>query len=780
MSAFGRLSILVGVLALASFVALDVSDSEHNFVSAFLLGPVLAALSGRVRPVLLLGIAALLAAVASGLWNDDFVDLQHGVRAGVVASGSSAALLAVTARARAEHSAAQHRFAEAQLAAVLENLAEAVTVQDTNGQIVFANQAAAELLDAGTPEELVATPVTDLMGRFATFNEDGTPVRLDQLPGRHVLAGRKASPLLVRAVNRRTGAERWRLTKATAVHDDEGRVRFAVNIIEDVTEVKRAERAQRLLADASAILASSLDYEELLQQVARMAVPGFADWCGVTMPGEPPFLKQVAVAHADPARLEFAARYSERYPPRMDNPGGTAEVMRTGEPQLITGITDELLATFSRDEEQLALLKELSMRSAVLVPMRAGMETLGVITFVSAESERDFTEDDLGIAMELGRRAGVAVENARLFTERSEIADSLQQGLLPQALPDMGAWRAAAHYQAASEAAAVGGDFYDAFRIEGGWMIFVGDVAGRGHAAATLTALARYTLRTAGVLTGDAVAALATLNQALRERDRLSLCSACVAILREDEGGIASAEVLCAGHPPPFVIRGPEVWQVGSAGPLLGAVDTDVWPSERTQLEPGDMLLLYTDGVIDARGPEDRFGEARLGEALRGADRPDEAIERVQRAVDSFHTGPLNDDMAMVAVLRGEPSAVRSTLLPEGPDAARAARRLVEEELAGLLDGRRLEDARLLASELVTNAIRHGGGGPIHMSVGLRKEVARVEVRDTGHGFDAPNGPPAPDSPSGRGLMLVDMLSDGWGISAEDGTLVWFELSIPR
>jgi serine phosphatase RsbU (regulator of sigma subunit) len=308
-----------------------------------------------------------------------------------------------------------------------------------------------------------------------------------------------------------------------------------------------------------------------------------------------------------------------------------------------------MVAAAAVDEEHARLLRELGIRSGIVAPMRAGLRTTGAITFVSSESGRDFTETDLAIAVELGRRAGVAVENSRLFTERSEAADSLQQGLLPPELPQMAGWSAAAHYQPASDAVAVGGDFYDVLRVHDGWIVFVGDVAGRGPAAATLTALARYTLRTAGMLSGDPLVALAALNRALRERDRLSLCSACVVFLHDED---ARADVVLAGHPPALVLRGDDVEPVGASGPLLGAFDDVGWQPAVTRLAPGHQIVLYTDGVIDARGADERFGEQRLAEALRGAPVPQEAIRRVTSALDGFREGLQRDDVALVAVLR--------------------------------------------------------------------------------------------------------------------------------
>ncbi len=149
--------------------------------------------------------------------------------------------------------------AEAQLTAVLGSLAEAVTVQSAAGGLIYANDAAAEALGFDTPERLLATPPAEIVDRFESYHEDGTPLRMEELPGRRVLAGEEAPPVVTRAIEKTTGEERWRITKATAVRNREGQVQLAVNIVQDITEVKKAELAQSLLARVGEVLASSLE-----------------------------------------------------------------------------------------------------------------------------------------------------------------------------------------------------------------------------------------------------------------------------------------------------------------------------------------------------------------------------------------------------------------------------------------------------------------------------------------------------------------------------------------
>jgi len=235
--------------------------------------------------------------------------------------------------------------------------------------------------------------------------------------------------------------------------------------------------------------------------------------------------------------------------------------------------------------------------------------------------------------------------------ERSLIASTLQRSLLPPELPDIPGFQLAGAYQAAGEQNDVGGDFYDAFAVPGGWMVLVGDVAGRGAEAAALTSLSRYTLRTAGRLLGDPIAAFEQLNHALREREGLSLVSVCCVLLRA-AGESARAEVVLAGHPPAYRVRSGIPSPVGVFAPFLGAYERGGWEVVAIDLAAGDQLVLYTDGVIDAVGEEERFGEERLiatlGEGRGAAD----TVARIERAVGQFALGPQVDDMAIIVVER--------------------------------------------------------------------------------------------------------------------------------
>ena len=549
---------------------------------------------------------------------------------------------------------------EAQLTAALSTLAEAVTIQHTEGALIYANEAAARMLGFDSAQELLASPIEELVAAFDSTNEDGTPLRQEELPGRHVINGvREPKPLIVRAVDRKTGAVAWRVTKASGVYDADGTLKLVVNVIEDITEVKRAEVTQGVLAQAGELLSSSLDYERTLQQVAELAVPQLADWCAVSMPDGHGFIRGVAVAHIDPAKVAFARKLQERYPTRADAPGGTAQVMRDGVSQLINEIPEEMLTAVAQDEEHLELLRGVGIQAGLTVAMSTGGRIMGALTMISAESCRRFDKTDVTLAEELARRAGTAVENARLYTERSNIARTLQTSLLPGRLPNMPGWTAATLYRAAGDENWVGGDFYDAFAVRGGWLAIVCDVAGQGAEAAALTGLARHTLRTAATLMDDPLDAVRMLNRELLALDAMSMCSVAAVLLAEDEDGAnATAEIVCAGHPLPLLVRGGAVRPLGSFSPMLGAYPVDEWERTACSLKPGDVLVLFTDGVFDTVGAGERFGEERLERTLHGATDAADAVARIDAALSAFEVGEQADDTAILAVQRAPVAAV--------------------------------------------------------------------------------------------------------------------------
>jgi PAS domain S-box-containing protein len=551
----------------------------------------------------------------------------------------------------------QLRRVEQRLEAVLVNVAEAITLTDERGHTVFANQAAVDLLGADTPEELTSAPPETIMERFLVLDEHGRELRLEHMPDSRLFNGERPDPLLVRNIVRATGEERWLNVRCSAALDPEsGRVLYAVNVFENITDVKRAQLAESFMAEASRVLASSLDYAETLQLLARLAVPRIADWCVVDVLGEHGEIERVVIHHSDPSRIALAKQLDRGSRQALDESLGVPEVIRTGEARVYTDIERDALAANEHDDERLELLRKIGATAAIIVPLAAPAATLGAITLVSAESTRRLTHADLDLAIRLGRRAGTAIESARLFTERTRISKMLEAALLPESLPQIHGMEIASLYHAAGELNDVGGDFYDVLPYgDGRWLLVIGDVCGKGARAAGVTALARHTLRTTAMLGLTATGMLQTLHRALRDQPVGSdLCTVCLVTV-ECLPAHARLTVTLAGHPPPLLIDtdGTRA-QVGAPGTLLGVLDPIEINEIDAELHDGQTLLLYTDGLPEARRTGAALDERWLLDRAAGAEQPslDELLALLEQGALQRAHGTLRDDIALLAIRR--------------------------------------------------------------------------------------------------------------------------------
>jgi PAS domain S-box-containing protein len=587
-------------------------------------------------------------------------DTPRGVRtlrvsAETVQPPRGPALVMVTGEDVTELRAAQlgERLVAEDLRAILDGVADAITAQGPDGSLVYANDAAVRVLGFTSAEALLRAPLAEIMARWEMLHPDGGPLSPMDLPGRKALMGEEPEPMLVQFRERGGHETRWSRIKARPVHDPDGSVRLAINVIEDVTELKQVEQSQRFLAEASRVLAGSLDYEGTLTAIARLAVRGVCDWCGVDLAVEGGEVQRVAVEHVDPAKVALAEELAERYPAERRTDRGLYHVLATGESQLWSHIPDELIVEAARDEEHLRMIRALGMSSAMVVPMRVRERVLGAITFVSAESGRTFDRGDLRLAEDLALRAATAVDNARLYRTRSAIAQTLQASLLPPMLPEVPGVEAGALYRAAGEDHEVGGDFYDLFATsEDHWFAVIGDVCGKGAEAAAVTALARYTIRAAAARRHSPAAILRWVNEVMLGEGSTRFCTIAVAHL-DRSGDATELTVAVGGHPGPIVVRADgRVEEIGGQGTLLGLVDDPRLEDFATVLEPGETVLLYTDGVTEAGAPLHVWSPEDLcGVVADGAPRDAQGlVDHVAARALSGLPGPPRDDVAMLAL----------------------------------------------------------------------------------------------------------------------------------
>jgi serine phosphatase RsbU (regulator of sigma subunit) len=369
----------------------------------------------------------------------------------------------------------------------------------------------------------------------------------------------------------------------------------------------------------------------------------------------------------------LAQELHERFPPDPEAERGIPQVLRTGRSELVPEIPESFLEEAVRDAEYREILRELGLKSYMIVPLVARGRALGAISFVSAESGWRYGQTDLDLAEELARRAGLAVDNARLYRDRSEVARTLQEGLLPPRLPEVPGVEVGLSYVSAGEVD-VGGDFYDLFDTKmvdqdgsseppfSSWGVVIGDVSGKGAEAAAMLAFARYTIRALATRESCPSTVLSGLNEAMlhqrRERGNHKFCTVVYIRLEADErntGHGARITLSCGGHSPPFLLKADgSISKVGQPGRAVGVFDDANLTEQEARLEPGDALVLYTDGVVEARSPAGLFfGEERLMALLRSSVALDASTiaSRIEEAVLNFQEQTPRDDVA-VLVLR--------------------------------------------------------------------------------------------------------------------------------
>ncbi len=402
------------------------------------------------------------------------------------------------------------------------------------------------------------------------------------------------------------------------------------------------------LAHASVELASSLDYEATLRNVAWLAVPRFADWCAISLEQDG-ILRVLAVAHVDPQKVALAHELQERYPAEPSDEHGSYQVLRTGETVLAAEIPDELLEQAAKSEEHLQLLRALNLRSALTVPLKARGRTFGVITWVNGETGRRFDRSDVEFGEDLAHRAAVAIDNALLHSELRQIADRLQEAVLPPALPILPGWQLASSYSSAGKVD-VGGDFYDAIPLNNDRLaLVIGDVMGRGVEAAAAMAQVRAALRAFIAVEPEPAAVMERLDLFYEQfpTDQLVTVLYALADPTRDEVVIA-----CAGHPPPLLLSpsGAPEFVEAARGTLLGA-----GPAERSTttvgLKPDQTLLMFTDGLIERRGEDLDQSKRRLLEVCGTLPAGPDGLD-LEALADTMRDPTRDDDIAILAARR--------------------------------------------------------------------------------------------------------------------------------
>ncbi|WAZ24506.1 SpoIIE family protein phosphatase [Streptomyces cinnabarinus] len=448
------------------------------------------------------------------------------------------------------------------------------------------------------------------------------------------------------------------------------RLQFAADRIALAVESARLGELERLrrgslsfLVEASDLLAGTLDRDQTLALMAQMTVPTLATWCAVYTIADQasePYLSYVL--HEDEELIDgIKSLLSKIAPPDpVPTPGAriwSAPAQAAHEAALRTSMRSLGLGSLARVSSGIG--PTLATASAVggetvVLPLVARNRVIGMLT-LGKPTDEHFRQEILELAEDLSRRAALALDNARLYSERTAISQSLQRSLLPPELPVIDGVEVEVIYRAAGEGNEVGGDFYDLFPIsDGAYGFAIGDVCGTGPNAAAVTGLARHALRLLARegLSGPAV--LERLNSAiLDEGARSRFLTLLYGELRPQEDGSAELKVVCAGHPLPLRLRQDgTVEPAAEPQPLLGVMEDLELYEQTVTLDPGDVLLCVTDGVTERREGSRMLGDDGLTDVLTtctgltaGA-----VAARIMRAVERFASDAPSDDMAILAM----------------------------------------------------------------------------------------------------------------------------------
>ncbi|WP_461087641.1 SpoIIE family protein phosphatase [Streptomyces deserti] len=455
------------------------------------------------------------------------------------------------------------------------------------------------------------------------------------------------------------------------------RLQFAADRIALAVESARLGELERLrrgslsfLVEASDLLAGTLDRDQTLALMAQMTVPTLATWCAVYTIADQasePYLSYVL--HEDEELIDGIKSLLSKIPPPdpVPTPGArvwTAPGEVAHQAALRSSMRSLGLSGGPSHQVTPGIGPTLATASAVggetvVLPLVARNRVIGMLT-LGKPTDEHFRQEILELAEDLSRRAALALDNARLYSERTAISQSLQRSLLPPELPQIEGVEVEVIYRAAGEGNEVGGDFYDVFPIrDNAYGFAIGDVCGTGPNAAAVTGLARHALRLLARegLSGPAV--LERLNSAiLDEGARSRFLTLLYGEMRPQEDGSAELKVVCAGHPLPLRLRQDgTVEPAAEPQPLLGVIDDLELYEQTVTLDPGDVLLCVTDGVTERREGSRMLGDDGLADVLTtctgltaGA-----VAARIMRAVERFASDAPSDDMAILAMRVPEP-----------------------------------------------------------------------------------------------------------------------------
>ncbi|GAA3580202.1 ATP-binding SpoIIE family protein phosphatase [Streptomyces osmaniensis] len=547
------------------------------------------------------------------------------------------------------------------------------------------------------------------------------------------------------------------------------------------------------LNEVSGRIGTSLDLSQTIVEVSRAVVPRFTDVAGTYLreqvvagegfpdgaPDTTTMWHRVAVEHTDePGRWDDVVPVGEAMPFPAHTP--FFQCMTSGEPVLVPRISEQMGHAIASQFEKRDIRPLITGRSMLVVPLKARNVVLGFMILLRHPERVEFNDMDRVTGAELAARAGLVLDNARMYTYQESVAETLQDSMLPHIPPRMAGCDIATRYLPGTLLGRVGGDWFDSVKLPGArTALVVGDVMGHGLNSAAMMGQLRTAVQTMAALDLPPAQLLRNLDD-LAQRLGDGYLATCLYAVYDP---IASElHIANAGHIPLVLVRAgdgrSELLDLPTGAPIgVGGVPFE---AVRVRVRPGDRLVMCTDGLVEMRGEDIGVGLATLCEsAAHPAASMDDACDTIIRALNT--RGGRKDDVALLmARLNGiEPDDVAAWRIGLDPEEAGRARAVVREQLHDWGLARLTDHAELMVSELVTNAVRHSHGRPVELRL-VRGDTLLCEVDDDDH--DMPTLLSAgPFDDAGRGLRVVSMLAREWGTSRTSaGKTVWFELTLPR
>ncbi|MFE0456189.1 SpoIIE family protein phosphatase [Streptomyces sp. NPDC058914] len=592
---------------------------------------------------------------------------------------------------------------------------------------------------------------------------------------------------VARRVRRRARRERAARAAAAGLPqpedpDDEG---------EDLEHVAVRERLE-FLNEVSGRIGTSLDLSRTIVEVSKAVVPRFTDVAGTYLreqvvagegfpegvPDTTTLWHRVAVEHTDePGRWDDVVPVGEAMPFPAHTP--FFQCMTTGEPVLVPRISEQMGHAIASQFEKRDIRPLITGRSMLVVPLKARNVVLGFMILLRHPERAEFNDMDRVTGAELAARAGLVLDNARMYTHQESVAETLQDSMLPHIPPRMAGCDIATRYLPGTLLGRVGGDWFDSVKLPGArTALVVGDVMGHGLNSAAMMGQLRTAVQTMAALDLPPAQLLRNLDDLAQRLGDTYLATCLYAVYDPIAGELHLAN---AGHIPPVLVRADDgrsrLLDLPTGAPIgVGGVPFE---AVRVRVEPGDRLVMCTDGLVEMRGEDIGVGLATLCEsAAHPSASMDDACDTVIRALNT--RGGRKDDVALLmARLNGiAPDDVAEWTFPLDPRQAGRARAVVREQLHAWGLPKLAHSAELMAGELVTNAVRHSHARPVALRL-VRGDTLLCEVDDEDH--ELPTLLSAgPADEYGRGLRVVSTLARAWGASRTGGgKSVWFELTLP-